>query len=54
MNPGGSVRHIWQSSIGGAVTPSGHGVALVYQVAPAQALGFGKGEPFSQTRWDFT
>jgi hypothetical protein len=30
-----------------------HGVALVYQVAPAQALGFGKGEPFSHTRWDF-
>jgi len=30
-----------------------HGESLVYQVAPAQALGFGKGEPFSHTRWDF-
>jgi hypothetical protein len=29
------------------------GEALVYQVAPAQALGFGKGDPFSHTRWDF-
>jgi hypothetical protein len=32
----------------------GPGLALVYQVVPAQALGFGKGEPFSHTRWDFT
>jgi general stress protein 26 len=31
----------------------GHGVSLVYQLAPAQALGFGKGDPFSHTRWDF-
>jgi hypothetical protein len=27
--------------------------ALVYEVAPATAFGFGKGEPFSQTRWRF-
>jgi hypothetical protein len=27
--------------------------SLVYQLIPAQALGFGKG-PFSHTRWDFT
>ncbi len=32
----------------------GHGVSLVYEVTPAQALGFGKGDPFSHTRWDFT
>jgi hypothetical protein len=31
----------------------GHGVSLVYQLTPAQGLGFGKG-PFSHTRWDFT
>jgi hypothetical protein len=31
----------------------GHGGTLVYRVAPDQALGFGKGDPFSQTRWDF-
>src|SRR5262249_52464322 len=28
------------------------GVSLVYQLNPAQALGFGKA-PFSHTRWDF-
>ena len=28
-------------------------VALVYEVAPATAFGFGKGEEFSQTRWRF-
>src|SRR4051794_14352211 len=28
-------------------------VALVYEVAPAMAFGFGKGEEFSQTRWRF-
>jgi hypothetical protein len=27
--------------------------ALVYEVAPTTAFGFGKGEPFSQTRWRF-
>ena len=26
---------------------------LVYEVTPAKILGFGKGEPFSQTRWRF-
>jgi hypothetical protein len=31
----------------------GPGHPLVYRVAPDQALGFGKGEPFSHTRWDF-
>jgi hypothetical protein len=31
-----------------------HGHApLVYQVSPTQALGFGKTDGFSQTRWDF-
>lgn len=28
-------------------------VALVYRVAPSTAFGFGKGDPFSQTRWRF-
>ena len=27
--------------------------AFVYEVAPTTAFGFGKGEPFSQTRWRF-
>lgn len=26
---------------------------LVYEVTPAKIFGFGKGEPFSQTRWRF-
>lgn len=29
------------------------GRAEVYEVAPVTAFGFGKGEPFSQTRWRF-
>jgi nitroimidazol reductase NimA-like FMN-containing flavoprotein (pyridoxamine 5'-phosphate oxidase superfamily) len=29
------------------------GEALVYRVTPTTALGFGKGEQFSQTRWRF-
>jgi nitroimidazol reductase NimA-like FMN-containing flavoprotein (pyridoxamine 5'-phosphate oxidase superfamily) len=28
-------------------------VALVFKVGPKKAFGFGKGEPFSQTRWRF-
>lgn len=28
-------------------------VALVFEVTPTTAFGFGKGEPFSQTRWRF-
>jgi nitroimidazol reductase NimA-like FMN-containing flavoprotein (pyridoxamine 5'-phosphate oxidase superfamily) len=27
--------------------------AIVYRIVPAKVLGFGKGEPFSQTRWRF-
>jgi nitroimidazol reductase NimA-like FMN-containing flavoprotein (pyridoxamine 5'-phosphate oxidase superfamily) len=29
------------------------GTALVYEVAPAKAIGFRKGDEFSQTRWRF-
>lgn len=29
------------------------GTAVVYRVAPTTAFGFGKGKPFSQTRWRF-
>lgn len=31
----------------------GPGNALVFSVAPGTVFGFGKGEPFSQTRWRF-
>jgi hypothetical protein len=42
----------WAFEVAGDGTFRGHGVSLVYKLAPAQALGFGKGE-FSHTRWDF-
>jgi hypothetical protein len=29
------------------------GVAVVYELTPVKAFGFGKGESFSQTRWSF-
>lgn len=32
----------------------GPGRAAVFSVAPRTVFGFGKGEPFSQTRWRFT
>jgi hypothetical protein len=28
--------------------------ALVYRVSPETGFGFGKGRPFSQTKWDFS
>jgi hypothetical protein len=31
----------------------GEGRALVFEVAPVTAFGFGKGNEFSQTRWRF-
>jgi len=30
------------------------GEALVYRVAPSTVFGFGKGTPYSQTRWSFS
>ena len=29
------------------------GEALLYRVTPSTAFGFGKGTPYSQTRWTF-
>jgi general stress protein 26 len=43
----------WAFDVADDGTFRGHGVSLVYQVAPEQALGFGK-DPFSHTRWDFS
>jgi nitroimidazol reductase NimA-like FMN-containing flavoprotein (pyridoxamine 5'-phosphate oxidase superfamily) len=37
----------------GAFHSEGGGRAPVFRVAPVKVLGFGKGEPFSQTRWRF-
>lgn len=42
----------WAFEVASDGTFAGHGVSLVYQLAPQQGLGFGKG-PFSHTRWDF-
>jgi nitroimidazol reductase NimA-like FMN-containing flavoprotein (pyridoxamine 5'-phosphate oxidase superfamily) len=43
----------WRFEVRDGAFSHDHGVALVYEVAPSKALGFGKGEPFSQTRWLF-
>ena len=37
---------------GAFLNPEG-GEAVVYEVRPKTAFGFGKGEPYSQTRWRF-
>ncbi len=37
----------------GSLREEDTGAAWVYEVAPARAFGFGKGEAFSQTRWRF-
>lgn len=37
----------------GASRETDPGAARVYEVAPTRAFGFGKGVPFSQTRWSF-
>jgi hypothetical protein len=42
----------WTFEVADDGTFHGHGVSMVYQLIPVQALGFGK-DPFSHTRWDF-
>jgi nitroimidazol reductase NimA-like FMN-containing flavoprotein (pyridoxamine 5'-phosphate oxidase superfamily) len=44
----------WRFTVraGAFLNPEG-GEALVYEVRPKTAFGFGKGEPYSQTRWRF-
>ena len=42
----------WAFEVADDGTFRGPGASLVYQLTPAQALGFGK-DPFSHTRWDF-
>lgn len=44
----------WRFEIGnGVLINQEGGAALVFAVNPVKALGFGKGEPFSQTIWRF-
>jgi general stress protein 26 len=53
---------IWKSKLdwdfdvvdGSFRDPDGPGVALVFGVTPTKVLSFGKGEPYSQTRYRFT
>ncbi len=37
----------------GAFYGDGGNIALVFEVTPTTAFGFGKGQSFSQTRWRF-
>jgi hypothetical protein len=44
----------WAFTVGDGVLVGEPGnKAIVFRVAPQTAFGFGKGEPFSQTRWQF-
>jgi general stress protein 26 len=53
---------IWKSKLdwdfdvadGAFRDPDGRATALVFGVAPTKVLSFGKGEPYSQTRYRFT
>jgi hypothetical protein len=47
-------KYGWQFAVREGTLQGDEGnVAQVYAVRPATAFGFGKGEPFSQTRWHF-
>ncbi|MFF6977112.1 pyridoxamine 5'-phosphate oxidase family protein [Streptomyces sp. NPDC008343] len=44
----------WHFDVADGCFRHGAGHAYVYSVAPSTVFGFGKGEPFSQTRWRFS
>ncbi|MBC9726058.1 pyridoxamine 5'-phosphate oxidase family protein [Streptomyces sp. TRM68367] len=44
----------WHFDVRDGYFHHGAGHAAVFSVAPRVVLGFGKGEPFSQTRWRFS
>ena len=44
----------WHFEVRDGAFHHGPGHAFVFSVAPRTVFGFGKGEPFSQTRWRFT
>ena len=46
-------KYNWPFEVHDGAFYSDGGRADVYEVAPQKILGFGKGEPFSQTRWRF-
>ena len=45
----------WRFDVGedGSTNAGEQGQVLVFEVAPSKVFGFGKGDPFSQTRWRF-
>jgi hypothetical protein len=43
----------WRFEVSDGAFAHEAGRALVFEVAPARAFGFAKGDPFSQTRWRF-
>ncbi|MDW4907144.1 pyridoxamine 5'-phosphate oxidase family protein [Streptomyces sp. ADMS] len=43
----------WHFEVRNGFFHHGPGHAVVFSVAPRTVFGFGKGEPFSQTRWRF-
>ncbi|MER5291241.1 pyridoxamine 5'-phosphate oxidase family protein [Streptomyces pharetrae] len=43
----------WHFEVRDGLFHHGPGHAVVYRVAPGTVFGFGKGQPFSQTRWRF-
>ena len=48
----GGFRHTDDSGLDDS-GPDDDGLVLVFRVRPQTVFGFGKGEPFSQTRWRF-
>ncbi|MEU9401899.1 pyridoxamine 5'-phosphate oxidase family protein [Streptomyces sp. SID4985] len=44
----------WRYEVRDGCFQHGPGPAYVFAVAPVTVFGFGKGEPFSQTRWRFS
>jgi pyridoxine/pyridoxamine 5'-phosphate oxidase len=47
-------KYGWQFAVRDGTLQGDEGnIAQVYAVRPTTAFGFGKGEPFSQTRWHF-
>jgi nitroimidazol reductase NimA-like FMN-containing flavoprotein (pyridoxamine 5'-phosphate oxidase superfamily) len=44
----------WHFEVRNGCFQHGPGSAFVFSVAPRTVFGFGKGEPFSQTRWRFS
>jgi hypothetical protein len=48
-----ATKYDWQYTVQDGGFHGDGGFALVYEVAPVTAFGFGKGDTFSQTRWRF-